>query len=73
MMIDRIISGGRSGVDQATLRAARSAGIPTGGTAPRLYLAEVEQESLGGTTRWWKPEQPGRPAHADHEERARPS
>src|SRR3954447_2041138 len=56
MIVDRVISGGQSGVDQAALRAARAAGIPTGGTAPRLFLAEVEQPSLDGVTRWWKPE-----------------
>jgi hypothetical protein len=55
-MVERVISGGQSGVDQAALLAARSAGIPTGGTAPRLFLAEVEQESLDGASRWWKPE-----------------
>src|SRR4051794_23098149 len=55
-MVDRVTSGGQSGVDQAALRAARAAGIPTGGTAPRLFLAEVEQPSLDGKTRWWRPE-----------------
>jgi hypothetical protein len=39
--IELVISGGQSGVDQAGLRAARTAGIMTGGTAPRGWLAEV--------------------------------
>ncbi len=32
-MIERIISGGQNGVDQAGLRAARAVGIATGGWA----------------------------------------
>ena len=35
-----VISGGQSGVDRAGLRAARRAGLPTGGTAPSGYLTE---------------------------------
>lgn len=38
--LDRVISGGRTGVDQASLRAARACGIPTGGTAPRGWQTE---------------------------------
>lgn len=38
--LDRVISGGQTGVDQAGLRAARSAGIPTGGWAPKGWLTE---------------------------------
>lgn len=34
-MITRIISGGQTGVDIAALRAAKSLGIPTGGTMPK--------------------------------------
>jgi hypothetical protein len=34
-MLERVISGGQSGVDQASLRAARAAGFPTGGRAPK--------------------------------------
>jgi hypothetical protein len=33
-MIERVISGGQTGADQAGLRAAHLAGIPTGGFAP---------------------------------------
>jgi Circularly permutated YpsA SLOG family len=33
-MLELIISGGQTGADQAALRAAAFAGIPTGGTAP---------------------------------------
>ena len=51
-MLDRIISGGQSGADQAALRAACSAGVPTGGTAPRLWLAEVANVQPDGTVRW---------------------
>jgi hypothetical protein len=40
LMLDRVISGGESGVDQAALRAARAAGIPTGGTAPKGWETE---------------------------------
>lgn len=44
MIIGKVISGGQTGVDQAGLRAARTAGIPTGGTAPRGYLTEKGHE-----------------------------
>lgn len=40
-MIERVISGGQTGADQAGLRAARNAGLPTGGWAPRGWLTEV--------------------------------
>jgi hypothetical protein len=36
----RILSGGQSGADQAGWRAARAAGIPTGGSMPRGFLTE---------------------------------
>jgi Circularly permutated YpsA SLOG family len=39
-MLDRVISGGQTGADQAALRAARSVGIPTGGWAPLGWLTE---------------------------------
>jgi hypothetical protein len=39
-MIERVVSGGQTGVDQAGLRAARAAGIPTGGAAPKGWLTE---------------------------------
>jgi hypothetical protein len=51
-MLDRVISGGQSGADQAGLRAARSAEIPTGGTAPKGWLAEVRMPDDGGPTLW---------------------
>jgi hypothetical protein len=41
-MIERVISGGQTGVDQAGLRAARAAGIATGGFAPKGWLIESE-------------------------------
>jgi hypothetical protein len=40
-VIARVISGGQTGVDIAGLRAARAAGLPTGGTAPAGYATEV--------------------------------
>src|SRR5689334_22146709 len=39
-MLERVISGGQAGVDQACWRAARSCGIPTGGWMPRSFLTE---------------------------------
>jgi hypothetical protein len=40
-MLDRVISGGQTGADQAALRAARACGISTGGWAPRGWLTEA--------------------------------
>jgi len=37
-MIERVISGGQRGADQAGLRVARDCGIPTGGWMPLGYL-----------------------------------
>jgi hypothetical protein len=37
-MIERVISGGQTGADQAGWRAARAAGIPTGGFMPKGFL-----------------------------------
>lgn len=37
----RIISGGQTGADQAALRAARLAGLPTAGFAPKGFLTEA--------------------------------
>jgi hypothetical protein len=39
-MLQRVISGGQTGVDQAALRAAKSQGIPTGGFAPKGWQTE---------------------------------
>ena len=39
-MIEKIISGGQTGVDRAGLDAAMEAGIPVGGYCPRGRLAE---------------------------------
>lgn len=39
-MVDKIISGGQTGVDRAALEAAVECGIPTGGYAPQGYLTE---------------------------------
>lgn len=39
-MIELVISGGQSGADQAGWRAAKAAGIPTGGFMPRGFKTE---------------------------------
>src|SRR5947209_16647845 len=39
-MLDRIVTGGQTGADQAAWRAARDAGIATGGWMPRGSLTE---------------------------------
>jgi hypothetical protein len=39
-VLDKVISGGQTGADQAGLRAARAAGIPTGGWAPLGWRTE---------------------------------
>jgi hypothetical protein len=41
MTIGKIISGGQTGVDIAALRAARSAGIATGGWCPKNWMTEL--------------------------------
>ena len=41
MLLAKVISGGQTGADQGALRAARSAGIPTGGTAPQGWATET--------------------------------
>ncbi|GAB3794705.1 hypothetical protein GCM10028819_09270 [Spirosoma humi] len=38
--LQRVISGGQTGIDQLGLEVARSLGIPTGGMAPKGYLTE---------------------------------
>jgi hypothetical protein len=40
-MLERVISGGQTGVDQAALRAAKACGIPTGGFAPKGWQTET--------------------------------
>ncbi len=39
-MLEKVINGGRTGSDQAGWRAARAAGIPTGGAMPLGFLTE---------------------------------
>ncbi len=39
-MLDRIISGGRAGAEQAAWRAAMAYGVPTGGWMPEGFLTE---------------------------------
>lgn len=38
MKLDKVISGGQNGVDQAALRAAKTVGIPTGGWMPNGWM-----------------------------------
>jgi hypothetical protein len=40
IMLEKIISGGRTGADRAAWRAAQAFGIPTAGWMPRAFLAE---------------------------------
>jgi hypothetical protein len=40
-VLDLVISGGQTGADQAGWRAAKAAGIPTGGWMPKGFLTEV--------------------------------
>jgi Circularly permutated YpsA SLOG family len=48
-MIERVISGGQTGTDQAALREARAFGIPTGGWAPRsVRNPRSENPSISG-------------------------
>src|SRR5262245_49041797 len=46
-MIDKLVSGGQTGADQGALRAARAAGIPTGGWAPKGWLTEGPLDEEG--------------------------
>jgi len=39
--LEKVISGGQTGVDQGGLAAAQECGIPTGGWAPRNWLTEA--------------------------------
>lgn len=50
MKLEKIISGGQTGVDQAALRAARRSSIATGGWAPRCWMTLVgpQKELLSG-------------------------
>jgi hypothetical protein len=40
-MLDRVISGGQTGADQGGWRAARAAGLATGGWMPQGFLTEA--------------------------------
>src|SRR5262245_6120448 len=40
-MLDRVVTGGQTGADQAGWRVARTAGIPTGGWMTRGFLTET--------------------------------
>jgi Circularly permutated YpsA SLOG family len=40
-MLERVVSGGQTGADQAGWRAARAVGIATGGRMPRGFLTEA--------------------------------
>ena len=43
--VQKVISGGQTGIDQLGLEVARSLGIPTGGVAPKGYLTEYGPNS----------------------------
>jgi len=38
--LERVVSGGQTGIDQLALEVARALGLPTGGVAPKGYLTE---------------------------------
>jgi hypothetical protein len=44
-MLEKILSGGQTGADQAAWRAARSFGLPTGGWMPLGFLTEASSGS----------------------------
>ena len=44
--LERLISGGQTGIDQLGLEVAKRLGIPTGGVAPKGYLTETGPNSL---------------------------
>lgn len=44
-MLEKVISGGQTGMDQAGLEAAKMVGIPTGGTAPKYFMTENGPDS----------------------------
>lgn len=41
MQVEKIISGGQTGIDQLGLKVAKELGIPTGGTAPKGFRTEL--------------------------------
>jgi hypothetical protein len=51
-MLTKVISGGQTGADQAGLRAARAAGILTGGWAPRGWLVESKDGNKDVAAPW---------------------
>jgi hypothetical protein len=63
-MLRRVISGGQTGVDQAALRAAKAAGLETGGWMPLGWLTEdgprPDFASLYGMTECDRPGYPAR-------------
>jgi Circularly permutated YpsA SLOG family len=42
-VLDRVVSGGQTGADQAGWRAARAVGLATGGWMPYGFLTEAEE------------------------------
>src|SRR5262245_63695480 len=50
--LSKVISGGQTGVDRAARRAARAAGIPTGGWAPRGWQTEDGPAPWLGSDDW---------------------
>lgn len=63
-MIERVVSGGQTGADQAGWRAAKACGIPTGGYMPKGFLTEdgprPEFAELYGAVEMPTPDYPAR-------------
>jgi hypothetical protein len=70
-MLLRVISGGQTGVDQAAWRAARVAGIPTGGTMLQGFLTEEgPRPDLAAEFEAHELDRPGDPARTEANVRA---
>jgi hypothetical protein len=54
-MLEKVVSGGQTGADQGGLRAARLAGIPTGGWAPKGWLVESSDGNRDVAAPWLGP------------------
>lgn len=54
-MVEKIVLGGQLGADLGGLRAARSAGIATGGSGPLVMASGPERQWADGTVRPRRP------------------
>jgi hypothetical protein len=66
-MIERVISGGQTGADQAGLAVAKRLGIPTGGCMPKGWLTELGPRPDLGVT--YGLEEAGTAAYPERTER----